>query len=197
MIKSKKEIEIMRQGGKILRKTLKKLKEVSKTGVEYSYINDLCAKLLKKENAKPAAYGYNGFPGNLCISRNDEIVHGIPFKKIIQDGDLLTYDLIIEYKGMFTDSSISFVCGEKNKTKEKIIEICRQCLDIGIGKAKIGNRIGDIGSAIQKHAEKKGYSVVRNLVGHGVGYSIHEDISVPNYGRKGTGKKLKEGMTLA
>ncbi|MBD3245068.1 MAG: type I methionyl aminopeptidase [Candidatus Moranbacteria bacterium] len=196
-IKTPREIEIMRQGGKILKQTLKELKAIIKPGISRKKINQTAGEILKKKKAKPAFLNYQGYPANLCIFTNEEVEHGLPENKIIHDGDLVTLDLGVKYKGLFTDASTTFICGKKSKEKLNIIKVCRRCLDLGIAQAKAGKRIGDIGYAVQKHAEKNGYSVVRKLVGHGVGYAIHENPIVPNFGKKGTGQKLKTGMCLA
>lgn len=195
--KTEEEIRIMRQGGKILHNTLQELKKMVKPGIACKKINEKAGELLANEGARPSFLNYQGFPDNLCVSLNDELVHGISESKTIKEGDLISLDLGVEYRGLFTDAALSFVCGEVSETKEKIIKVCKECLSLGIKKAKSGKRVGDIGEAIQEHAEKNGYSVVRKLVGHGVGYAIHEDPRVPNYGKRGKGEKLEEGMCLA
>ena len=196
-IKTEEEIDKMRQGGKILRETLKQLAKEVKPGISCTEINESAGRLLKEKEAEPSFLNYQGFPANLCISLNKEVVHGIPAKKIIQEGDMVSFDLGVKYKGLYTDATITFGCGEVSELKQEMMKVCRKCLNLGVKQAKAGNRVGDIGAVVQKWAEKHGYSVVRVLVGHGVGHQVHEDPQIPNYGKKGKGMVLKENMCIA
>ncbi|MBD3238905.1 MAG: type I methionyl aminopeptidase [Candidatus Moranbacteria bacterium] len=196
-IKTPEELAKMRQGGRILRQILNYLQAKTQPGVSRKQINKLAGRLIKSKNAKPSFLNYQDYPANLCIFTNQEVEHGLPGNKIIQDGDLVTYDLGIYYLGLHTDASVSFICGQPSPEKQAIIKVCQECLQQGIKQARVGRRVGDIGAAIQKHAEKNGYSVVRQLIGHGVGKEIHEPPNIPNYGQTGTGEKLKKGMCLA
>jgi methionyl aminopeptidase len=198
LIKTQKEIKTIKEGGEILRETLNRLKAAAKPGVTGDELNDLVKKLLNKKNSQPSFYKFQDFPAYFCFSLNEEIVHGLPFKKTIQKGDLVSMDLGVKYKGLYTDAAISFIAGDKkDKTKERIIQVCKKSLKKGIQAAKAGNYIGDIGHAIQTYAEKQGYSVVRRLVGHSVGHGVHEKPIIPNYGDPKTGMRLKPGMCLA
>ncbi|MEA3273379.1 MAG: type I methionyl aminopeptidase [Patescibacteria group bacterium] len=196
-IKTEEEIAKMREGGKILRETLRQLAEETKPGISCAEINESAGKILKEKEAEPSFLDYQGFPANLCISLNEEVVHGIPAKKIAQEGDMVSLDLGVKYKGLYTDATITFGCGEISELKQQMIKVCKKCLNLGVKQAKVGNRVGDIGAAVQEWAEKHGYSVVRVLVGHGVGHQVHEEPQIPNYGKKGRGMVLKENMCIA
>lgn len=202
-LKSKSEIEIMREGGKILAHILRLLAEKVKPGIYGDELEEIAKREVKKYKVIASFLNYKiskkivPFPAHICFSVNDEIVHGFPFGKLIKDGDLVSVDMGIKYKGFHTDSAITIGAGEINKKNDKLMKITKECLLKGIEQVKPGNRMGDIGFAVQKHAEKNGFSVVRNLIGHGVGRSIHEPPEVPNFGEKGKGLKLCSGMTLA
>ena len=196
-VKTKQEISFMRQGGLILRETLRILCTQVRAGTKCSELDRMAGELLKERGAVPSFLNYQGFPANLCISINDELVHGIPGKKIIKPGDIVSLDLGVKYKGMFTDAAVTVGCDPVSPEAEKIMRVCRECLRIGVSYARSGVQTGDLGFAIQSYAEKNGYGVVRKLVGHGVGHSVHEDLKVPNYGVRGEGVLLKKGMTLA
>jgi methionyl aminopeptidase len=196
-IKTPSEIKIMRAGGQILKETLLLLKEATHAGTSCQELNSLAGKILKEKGAKPSFLGYDGFPANLCFSLNEELVHGVPGKKIIQEGDLVSYDLGVLLDGLYTDAAITFVCGESTKEQERLMTTCQECLAIGIKMAYAGSRLGDLGAAIQEHAEIAGYSVIRKLIGHGVGHAVHEEPAVPNFGQKGTGERLQEGVCIA
>jgi len=202
-LKSKAEIEIMREGGKILAHILQVLAVKVKPGVSGDEIEKIANKEIKKYNVVPSFLNYkihkegSPFPANICFSVNDEIVHGFPFKKTLKEGDIVGIDLGIKYKGFHTDSAITVGVGKINKKAQKLIKITENSLYRGIEQVKPGNRSGDIGFAIQSYVEKNGFLVVRDLVGHGVGRSIHEAPEVPNYGNRGEGFKLFEGMVFA
>lgn len=197
-LKNPQEIKTMRAGGKIVAKVLKRLrKELRHSGVRASYLNDLAEEIILENKAEPSFKNYEGFPAALCVSINSEVVHGIPdCNKVIGKGDLVGLDVGVKYKGLYTDAAITVGVGKLSAKSNDLILTCKQALFKGIAQACPGEHVGDISSAIQKHVESKGYSVVRELVGHGVGYKVHEEPRIPNYGMKGEGPLLKVGMTL-
>jgi methionyl aminopeptidase len=204
IIKDDKELEILREGGKILADVLNLVASKVKPGVSAADLDELAEKEILTRGAKPSFKGYRSqlgdpaFPASLCVSRNDEVVHGVPHKdKILQEGDIVGLDLGIEYKGLFTDSAITVPVGKVKEKHLKLIEAAAACLDSALTQVKVGNFTGDIGFATEKIAKQYGYQVVRELVGHGVGKAVHEEPEVPCYGRKGTGTKLVEGMVIA
>lgn len=201
-IKSAEEQAIMRQGGKILAAILGSLKEAVKPGVLKSDIDKLAENLCAKYNVRPSFKGYNGYPASVCISVNDEVVHGVPNEEAFNDGDLVSLDMGVEYKGFHTDSALSLVCGgEKDskdfEQKDELIKVAEQSFYSAIDVIKNGAYLGDVSARIQEVVESHGCGVIRMLVGHGIGRSVHEDPNVPNYGSKGTGIVLKTGMTIA
>lgn len=199
----------MREGGKILAKILKELIMAVKPGITTQDLNKLAEELIFRFGVKPAFLNYNNFPAVLCTSVNEEIVHGVPSRRKLAKGDILKLDMGVLYKGYYTDSAMTILVGNKMvhkipmfnvgilSKKRKLIYITKQALDIGIQQAKIGNTIGDIGSAIQKYVENGGFNAVKDLVGHGIGRKLHEEPQVPNYGIAGQGEKLVEGMVIA
>ncbi|MCK5413298.1 MAG: type I methionyl aminopeptidase [Candidatus Pacebacteria bacterium] len=202
-LKSKAEIEIMKEAGKIMADVLKLLGDKVAPGVYGDEIEEFAIKQIKKYGVVSSFKDYQickegvPFPSAVCFSVNDEIVHGFPFGKEIKEGDIVSIDFGIKYNGFHADSAITVGAGKISKTAEELISVTRESLYQGIKEVKIGNRMGDIGFAIQDYAEKNGFSVVRDLVGHGVGRSIHEPPEVPNFGKKGEGMKLCAGMTFA
>lgn len=203
-IKTLQEIEILAEGGKILASVLNETASKVGAGVSTKELDILAFNLIKKAGGKPAFLGYKGrfegnpYPASLCVSINDEVVHGIPSeKRILEKGDIVGLDLGMEYKGLFTDMAVTVGVGEISEKVKKLVDTTRKSLEIGIAEIKEGSRIGDYGFAVQSFAEKAGFGVVRTLVGHGVGYSAHEDPDVPNWGKKGKGLEMKEGMVLA
>ncbi len=200
-IKTKDEIEIMKAGGRILAEILKKLSEEIKPGIMTWSLEEKARRLIEEAGAEPAFLGYNDYPAALCVSVNEEIVHCLPSERKLISGDLVSLDLGVRYKGLNIDSATTALVKDENdqelNLKEKLIKITKECLNKGIEAAKIGNAIGDISSAIQKHAEKNGFSVIRDLVGHGIGRELHEEPEVPNFGKAGKGPVLKEGMIIA
>jgi methionyl aminopeptidase len=202
-LKSKTEIIVMREGGKILADILQLLASKIKAGVSGDEINELAEREIKKYNVISSFLNYKiykggiPFPASICFSVNDEIVHGFPFGKILKERDIVGLDLGIKYSGLHIDSAITIGVGKINDTVAKLVKITKESLYKGIEQVKHGNRLGNIGFAIQNYAEKNGFSVVRDLVGHGVGRSIHEPPEVPNFGKKGEGMKLCAGMTFA
>lgn len=197
-IKTREEIEIMREGGKITAAILNTLKEKVRPGISTKEIDVWAAGLIKEHGAKSSFKGYRGFPAVICTSVNEEIVHAPPSKKkILKEADILTLDFGVIYKEFHTDSAITFGIGKISEKTRELIEVTREVLRLGVEKAWPGNTLGDIGSVIQEYVESRGYGVVRELAGHGIGRKLHEDPFVLNYGKAGTGLELKEGMVIA
>ena len=197
IVKTEKQIQAMRESGKILRDTLLKVEEFIKPGVTTKEIDKFAHRYIVSRGAKPSCLGYMGYPAATCISVNEVVVHGIPGDRVIEDGDIVSVDLCVLYKGMHTDAARTFCVGNVSPELRKLVEVTKESFFEGIKHIKSGSRVGDIGAAVQKYAESFGYGVVRDLQGHGVGCSIHEDPGIPNFGRAGTGEYLKEGMTIA
>lgn len=196
-VKTKSEISYIRQSGKMLATVLKAVEKAIEPGITTLELNDIAKKELKSLGGEPAFLGYYGYPGVICISVNDEVVHGIPGKYIIKNGDIVSFDYGVKYGGMITDAARSILVGPNNKQKLNLINGTLESLDAGIGAIKEGAYIGDISESIQSVLDEYGFGIVRDLVGHGVGHELHEDPNIPNYGKSGTGMILKEGMTLA
>jgi len=202
-LKSETEIAAMREGGKILAYILETISGKIKPGIYGDEIEELANIEIRKHNAVPSFKNYtnsenkNPFPSSICFSVNDEIVHGVPFGKLLRDGDIVGTDLGIKYKEFHTDSAVTVGVGKISAEAEKLIKVAKESLYKGIKQIRADNRIGDIGFAIQNYVEKNGFSIVREMVGHGVGRSIHEFPEIPNFGRKKTGLKLCVGMTFA
>jgi methionyl aminopeptidase len=198
ILKSKREIEIMREGGTILYNILYDLLKEVKEGVESSYIDILAEKLIESYNVKPAFKGYRGYPYSVCVSINDEVIHGFPIKeKVFKDGDVVSIDIGIIYKGYYSDMAYTVPVGDVDDKKRKLLETGEKILFQGISEAIIGNRIGNISNAIETNALKNGYSVVKDFIGHGIGRKLHEEPEVPNFGPKDSGPILKDGMVIA
>src|SRR5439155_9794230 len=189
----------MEQGGRILAATLDLLRDAVKPGVSTAELDKLADTFIRgHEGATPAFKGLYGFPGSICISVNSEIVHGIPSRKrVLHDGDIVSLDVGVGYKGYFTDSAITVPVGSAGATAQRLLDVTQQALEAGIGAAQLGNHVGDIGAAIQAVVELAGFSVVRDLVGHGIGTAFHEEPQVPNYGKAKRREKLVPGLTLA
>jgi methionyl aminopeptidase len=200
-IKSPQEIETIAEGGKLLRDILLRTAKLVKPGVTTLELSNFADAEIRTAGGVPSFIGYgdkdNPFPAALCTSVNDVVVHGIPNAEKLMEGDIVGLDIGMKYKGLFTDTAITVPVGRISEKQQRLISITKQSMELGIAQAQVGNRIGDIGYAVQKFAEKNGYGVVRDLVGHGVGYDVHEDPQVPNYGKPGTGAKLVEGMVIA
>lgn len=201
-IKTKEEIEIIAEGGALLHEILRNTAKLVKPGVSTLELSDFADAAIRKVGGVPSFIGYgdrhNPFPAALCTSPNDVVVHGIPSKReVLQAGDIVGLDIGMIYKELFTDTAITVPVGAVDAKTQKLIDVTKKSLELGIAQAVPGNRMGDIGHAIQRYAEDNGFSVVRDLVGHGVGYGVHEDPQVPNYGKPGTGARLMEGMVLA
>lgn len=195
-VKTEQEIEDMRISGQMLASVLQHVKKQVAVGQTTKRLADSAAQELNKLGGTPAFLGYNGFPDVICISLNDEVVHGIPGEEVIQDGDLVSLDFGVSYNGMITDAAITVCVGESNGQKRKLLKGTQEALNAGIAVLKDGVKTGDIGSAVEKVMTKHGFGIVRDLVGHGVGHRVHEQPDVPNYGAAGTGNKLSAGMTI-
>ncbi|HQN48554.1 MAG TPA: type I methionyl aminopeptidase [Caldisericia bacterium] len=198
ILKSKREIEIMREGGTILYNILHDLLKEVKEGVESSYIDILAEKLMESYNVKPAFKGYRGYPYSVCVSINDEVIHGFPIKeKVFKEGDVVSIDIGIIYEGYYSDMAYTVPVGDVDDKKRKLLETGEKILFQGISEVIIGNRIGNISNAIETNALKNGYSVVKDFIGHGIGRKLHEEPEVPNFGSKDNGPILKDGMVIA
>lgn len=197
VVKSESEVAIMRQAGRIVASVLEILKKELRVGMTTKKLDNIAIREIENLRAKPSFKGYRGFPANLCVSINDEIVHGIPGERIINDGDLVSLDLGVIYKGFQGDAAISVVVGNGTHQARKLVEVTEGALKAGITAAQTGARLGDISVSIQHYAESRGYSVVREYTGHGIGRQMHEKPQIPNFGKSGEGPELKKGMTLA
>jgi methionyl aminopeptidase len=197
VIKTDEEIELIRISSLLVGKTLALMAAYLKPGINTLMLDKLAEEFIRDQHARPVFKGYNGFPASLCISVNEEVVHGIPGKRELKDGDVVSIDCGIEKNGFIGDSAYTFAIGETDPENIRLLRVTHECLNLGIEAAIAGNRVGDISFAVQSHAEKNGYGVVRELVGHGVGKALHEKPEIPNYGKRGTGPMLKEGMVLA
>ena len=196
-IKTPQEIEKMRKSGQILASVLSEVEANLKPGITTEAINAIAAKKLKKLGGSSAFLGYYDYPAVICISVNDEVVHGIPGKKIIKNGDVVSFDFGVNYEGMITDAARTILVGAPNKAKSALIASTAASLDAGINQVRAGARIGDISAAIQSVLDDHGYGIVRDLVGHGVGHQLHEDPNIPNYGKENSGPVIEAGMTIA
>ena len=195
--KTDEEIEIQRQSSLLVGKTLAEVAKHIKPGVKTIVLDRIAEEFIRDNGALPGFKGYGGFPATLCISVNDEVVHGIPGERELKDGDIVSIDCGTILNGFYGDSAYTFEVGDVSEEVHWLLERTKQSLYLGIEQAVTGKRVGDIGYAIQHYVESFGYGVVRDLVGHGVGRNLHEKPEVPNYGKRGTGVKLKKGMVLA
>lgn len=196
-IKSKKDIDALKQGGRLLNRIVYKVSRVVEPGISTLELNQLFESEVKKIGAKPSFKNYHGYPSSLCTSINEEVVHGIPNSSKLQKGQIISLDAGIIYKDLYTDMAITVGVGDISKQSQRLIEVTRTALFKGIQAARAGMRLGDISYAIWKVAEDVKLGVVRDLTGHGVGYAVHEEPTIPNYGIKNTGPVLKSGMVLA
>jgi methionyl aminopeptidase len=195
-IKSKKEIEIMREGGRKLAEIMERVKERVRPGVTTDELNRAAEALILRYGGKCSFKGYNNFPTCLCTSVNEEIVHVAPSDRILKEGDIISLDLGFFYKGFHTDMAITLPVGEVKPEVRRLIRVCKKALKRGIKKIRPGNTVGDIGNTIQRYVESQGFSVIRDLCGHGIGRDLHEDPQVLNYGKRHSGPKLREGMVF-
>ncbi|WP_425059830.1 Methionine aminopeptidase 1 [Sporomusa carbonis] len=197
ILKSQRELNYLRDAGRIVAETLNEVKKAVKPDVTTLELDRIAEQYIRSRGAVPAFKGYHGFPGNICTSVNEEVVHGIPGLKRLKNGDNVSIDIGAIINGYCGDAAITVPVGEVDAEVEKLIEVTEQSLYKGIEQAVAGNRLGDISHSIQTYAEGHGYGVVRDFVGHGIGRNMHEDPQVPNYGLPGRGPRLKSGMTLA
>ena len=198
-LKSAREIELMAQGGRILGATLERLRAAVKPGVSTAELDQIAEEFIRgHDGAVPAFKGLYGFPGSICASVNQEIVHGIPSKRrVLKEGDIVSLDVGVGYKGYFTDSAVTVAVGPISANAIRLLDVTARALEAGIGAAQSGNHVGDIGAAVQGVVEQAGFSVVRDLVGHGIGTEFHKEPQVPNYGKPKRREKLVPGLTLA
>lgn len=197
ILKTDEEIELMRQSNRLVGMTLGELSKHIKPGVTTLQLDQIAEQFIRDHGAIPTFLGYGGFPNSICASVNENVVHGIPNNKPLQEGDIISIDCGTFKNGFCGDSAYTFCVGEVKEEVKQLLRVTQEALYIGIEHAQEGNRIGDIGAAIQTYCEKHGYSVVRELVGHGIGRNMHEAPEVPNYGRRGTGPLIKNGMCIA
>ena len=197
LIKSSEENELIRESALLVSKTLGMLAKEIKPGISTLKLDSLAENFIRDNDAEPGFLGLYDFPNTLCVSPNDQVVHGIPNEKEIENGDILSIDCGVLKNGYFGDHAYTFEVGEVESNVKQLLAVAKESLYLGIQQFKLGNRVGDVGFAIQNHNELNGYGVVRELVGHGIGKEMHEKPEMPNYGRKGTGKKFKDGMVVA
>ena len=202
LIKSKKEIDYIRESCRIVAETLQLLKSNVRLGITTLELDKIAEDYIRSNNAIPAFKGYSqgnapGFPGSVCASVDDEVVHGIPGSRILKDGEIVSVDIGVLKNGFFGDAALTVAVGNISNEKKKLMDVTERSLQLGIEQAVAGNKVHDISNAVQVYVEANGFSIVRDLCGHGVGKFLHEDPSIPNFGRKGTGPKLKNGMTIA
>lgn len=196
-LKSQREIEAMEESGQILANIHVSLRDFIKPGITTMDINNFVDKAIRDAGAIPEQIGFEGYEFATCTSVNDEICHGFPSKKeVLKDGDLVKVDTVVNYNGAMSDSCWSYIVGESNPTLDRLKEVTKKAMYLGIEQAQVGNRVGDIGHAIQTYVEAEGFSVVREFVGHGIGPTMHEGPAVAHYGVAGKGLRLKEGMTI-
>ena len=195
--KSVEEIELIRESSLLVSKTLGEIAKIIRPGIKTIELNKLAETYIRDNGGVPAFLNYNGFPYSLCISLNDQVVHGFPGQHELVEGDLVSVDCGVVKNKYYGDSAYTFAIGEVSDEVKKLMRVTKECLHLGIEKAVAGMRVGDIGYAVQDHAERNGFGVVKELVGHGVGTHLHEKPEVPNYGKRGSGTKLEEGMVIA
>ncbi len=195
--KTEEEIDLIRNSSLLVAKTHAEIAGLIKPGITTLALDKIAEEFIRDNGGVPAFKGYNGFPNTLCMSPNDQVVHGIPNDRVLEDGEILSVDCGVVMNGYFGDSAFTYEVGEVDAETKQLLKVTKESLYKGIEMAVSGNRIGDIGYAVQKHAESFGFGVVRELVGHGVGKNLHESPEVPNYGRRGRGAKLQEGLVIA
>ncbi len=197
VLRSEDEIETIQKAGSIVASTLEKLARYAKAGTRTIELDKIARDEILKRNGYPAFKNYKGFPGNICTSINEVVVHGIPSDRSLRDGDIISIDVGVKFKDYFADGAITLGIGDISDNAKKLIDITKKALYAGIDNARPGNRLSDISACIQEVAESNGFSVVRSFVGHGIGMKIHEEPEVPNFGRPGRGPVLEQGMVLA
>jgi methionyl aminopeptidase len=196
-LKTTHEIELMARAGSLLGNVLEELRRAVKPGLRTIELDRLAERLIREGGARPGFLGYHGFPNSICVSVNDEAVHGIPGKRRLQQGDIVSLDLGLVLDGFWADVGCTVPVGNVSGEAERLIKVTEEALYVGIEQARPGGRLGDISAAVQRHAEEAGFSVIKQFVGHGIGRQMHEDPQVPNFGVPGTGPELRPGMTLA
>jgi methionyl aminopeptidase len=196
-LKSPREIKKMRDAGRIVAEVLDLISENIRSGITTKSLDKLAADYFRKNNARSAFLGYQGFPANICVSIDDEVVHGIPSNRKLVEGQIVSVDVGAIFDGYHGDGARTFAVGEPSEQDKKLLEVTREALRRGIAQCRVGKRLGDLSAAIQKYVESHGFSVVRDLVGHGIGRKMHEEPQVPNYGLPGTGIEFNEGLVLA
>jgi methionyl aminopeptidase len=196
-IRSEREIELIRLSGRILAGALRLAEGLIAAGISTGELDDEIAAFIRAQGGTPAFKGYNGYPANSCISIDDQVVHGIPGKRTLKEGEIVSVDVGVLLQGYYSDAARTFRVGAVSELKERLMQVTRESLEKGIAAAVDGNRLSDIGHAVQSHVEAAGFSVVRDLVGHGIGQAIHEEPQIPNYGTPGQGPRLKSGMVFA
>src|SRR5205807_1806333 len=195
--KSQKEIEKMRAAGQLVGRVLKELRKMVAPGVTTLEVNDAAEKMIRAAGAYPTFKGYNGFPYSICASVNEQVVHGFPSGYKLQEGDIFSIDVGVTLEGFVGDTAATIPVGTVTEDRLKLIRVTEECLQLAIDQCRVGNHLGDIGWAVQSHAEANGYSVVRDYVGHGIGRRMHEDPQIPNYGKPGKGPKIRKGYVFA
>ena len=197
ILKTKEEINLIKESASLLTRTHCEVAKFIKPGINSLFLDKVAEEFIRDNGAIPAFKGYNNFPNTLCISPDSQVVHGIPNKKEINEGTLLSIDCGVYKNGYFSDCAFTYEVGNITEEKKKLIDVTRKCLELGVSEAIVGNCVGDIGNAIQTYAEFYEFGVVRELVGHGIGQKLHESPEVPNYGKKGDGALIVDGMVLA
>ncbi len=197
ILKTREQIELMRQSALVVSRTLGVVAKMIKPGVTPLELDKAAEAYIRSQGAVPGFLGYGGFPNSLCTSVNEQVVHGIPSDVPLKEGDIISVDCGAILNGYYGDHAFTFAVGVVSDDVKQLLKVTEESLYLGIEQIRSGNRIGDVGYAVQQHAEKHGYGVVRELVGHGLGKNMHEDPELPNYGRRGTGKKMKDGLVLA
>ena len=195
-IKTKEEIEVLRHNNLLVSKTLAEVAKLVKPGVTTLELDKKAEEFIRDNNAEPGFKGYHGFPGTLCTSVNSQVVHGIPSSYELVEGDIVSVDCGVKKDGFYGDTAFTFEVGKVDEKVRQLLQVTREALSEGVKNAVVGKRLGDIGFAVQKHAEENGFSVVREMVGHGLGKNLHEAPEVPNYGKRGKGQKLVDGLVL-
>jgi methionyl aminopeptidase len=196
-LKTFEEINLIRESAQLVARTHAELAKIIQPGITSLYLDKIAEEFIRDNGGLPGFKGYNNFPNTLCVSEDNEVVHGIPSNKEIKEGSILSIDCGVIMHDFYGDSAYTFAVGEISEDKKRLLSVTKEALDRGVLAASCGNKIGDIGFSIQDFAESHGYSVVKDLVGHGIGKNLHEEPEVPNYGLKGTGQVLREGMVLA
>ena len=197
IIHSEEELNLIRASSRIVAQVFKELIKLIRPGITTGELDETAEEMIREKGGEPAFKGYKGFPATICASINEEVIHGIPGLRVLKEGDIISLDMGVKYKGYFGDSATTVTVGEVSSDIKKLLRVTRQALFEGIKKARAGNRLSDISHAIQSHVEKNGFSVVRDFVGHGIGGSLHEEPQIPNFGRPNQGPRLKPGMVLA